>query len=372
MIIIKQINMKIGILCLFIIIASFTDGFAQNRDNSGKDSVKKNNLIYKPTLFSNLDESFSTPDGMAIDKKNRLFLSVPNFINYEKYGSKICVFDSANIPQVWLDSLPLHPESKQAHPMGIEFGPDGNLYIADNQSSFGLNKSRLLRVIVKNGNPVKTEVLVEGFNIANGLRWNKNRIYITDSYLYNKEKNDQSGVFNFTLSELNEKKIILKPDFTDEHLLCSFTTKVFNNKHDQGGADGIVFDKMNNLYCGNFSDGVITKIVLSKLGQVVSQEIFFDSDEMRCSDGLFYSHEKNCIYIANFNNNCIHILDLKQKSIKLLWANEDDDGRNGLLDQPCEVIKYKGYLVVVNFDSFIMGKNKSIDKFHTISKIKIE
>lgn len=98
-------------------------------------AVNQQPLLKNPRLFANLGETFATPDAMAIDKDGRLFLSVPNFANYAAHGSKICVFNEKNEPVTWFDSLPKHPVTGRVHPMGIDFGPDGHLYIADAQSS---------------------------------------------------------------------------------------------------------------------------------------------------------------------------------------------------------------------------------------------
>lgn len=331
-------------------------------------SVAQSPLLQHPKLFANLGESFPTPDAMAIDKNGRLFLSVPNFANYAAHGSKICVLNEKDQFVTWFDSLPKHPLTGRVHPMGLDFGPDGHLYIADAQSSpDGKNISRLLRVRVENGQPQGVEVVAQGFYSANGVKWNKNRIYITDSYLYVDGLKDQSGIYSLSLEELNHGPVQLQGGGKDPHLLCRFTSRVFNDKHEQGGADGLAFDADNNLYTGNFSDGVISKLQLDANGKLLSQTIVLDSDLFRCCDGMFYDKNTNCIYIANFLNNSIHRLDLKRQTLELLWENDDATGEDGQLDQPCEPILYRGKLVVVNFDSFPSAKNKAVDKFHTVS-----
>lgn len=329
--------------------------------------VVNNSALQKPKLFSNLGESFCTPDAFAIDKNDELYISVPNFNKHEVYGSKICKFNSSNQPITWLDSLPRDPKTKSVFPMGMAFGSDGNLYIADNQSSFGLAISRLLRVTIVNGKPIKTDVVVSGFNIANGVRCYKNRIYVSDTYFRVKDIYDQSGIYSFSIEELNQGMIQLKENSTDPHVLCRFTTRVFNDKHEQGGVDGITFDKQGNLYAGNFGDGVISKIELTAEGKLKSQKVIVDSETLRCCDGIYYYEKTNSIYIANFNNNSVHVLDLNKKELKLLWENGDNNGKEGLLDQPCDPVIYKNKLLIVNFDSFIGLKNTEADSFHTIS-----
>ena len=321
----------------------------------------------KPTLFADLGETCQTPDGMALDKNGNLFLSITNPITFEKYGSKIITFDKNNKPVTWFDQLPLHPVTKKVHPMGMEFGPDGNLYIMDNQF-FARRKdfSRLIRIIVKNGKPLKAEVLVEGFNFGEAVRWSKNRIYITDALFENER---ESGIYSFSLDELNKKNIVLDASNKKNYLISTFTLK--SEVANSIGIDGIAFDSKGNLYAGNFGDGVITKIDFFDDGKVKSQKVVFDSDKLKCCDGFFYDKKRNSIFIANYDNNSVHQLNLNNNTLSLIWENDDANGSDGQLDNPCETIIYKDKLLVVNYDTFEGKKNKEIDAFHTISSFDL-
>lgn len=322
----------------------------------------------KPTLFADLGESCQTPDGMALDKEGNLYLSVLNPTSFEKYGSKILTFDKDDKPVTWFDQLPLHPITKRVHPMGMEFGPDGNLYLMDNQVFAGKeNFSRLIRIVVDKGNPKYAEVLAEGFNFGEAVRWSKNRVYITDA-LGDKER--ESSIYTFSLEELNKGKIILDASTKEKYLVSLFTLKP-EIKRNSIGIDGIAFDKKGNLYAGNFGDGVITKFEFTKEGKVKSKKVVFDSDKLKCCDGFFYDKERNSIFIANYDNNSVHQLDLNTNTITTIWENDNNDGADGQLDNPCETIIYKGKLLVVNYDTFKGPKNTEIDNFHTISAFKL-
>lgn len=341
------------------------------------DLIEKNNaqeITYletskriKPTLFADLGETCQTPDGMALDKKGNLYLSITNPISFEKHGSKIITFDKNDKPITWFDQLPLHPITKRVHPMGMEFGPDGNLYIMDNQF-FARKKdfSRLIRIIVKNGKPLKAEVLVEGFNFGEAVRWYKNRVYITDALFENRR---ESGIYSFSLDELDKKSIVLDVSNKKNYLISTFTlkTEVANSI----GIDGIAFDAKGNLYAGNFGDGVISKIEFFNDGKVKSEKVVFNSDKLKCCDGFFYDKKRNSIFIANYNNNSVHQLNLNTNTLSLIWENGDANGSDGQLDNPCETIIYKGKLLVVNYDTFEGEKNKEIDAFHTISSFDL-
>ncbi len=358
----KMIKHTIGIL----ILISSLNLFSQEK----KQEIKYNEAsrAIRPTLFADLGETCQTPDGMALDKKGNLFLSITNAISFEKYGSKILTFDKNDKPITWFDKLPLHPVTQKVHPMGMEFGPDGNLYIMDNQFFAGKeNFSRLIRIIVKDGKPINAEVLAEGFNFGEAIRWFKNRIYITDALFENRR---ESGIYSFSLEELNKKKIVLDSSNKKNYRIATFILKPEVTKRTIG-IDGIAFDKKGNLYAGNFGDGVITKIEFYSDGKVKSKKVVFDSDKLKCCDGFFYDKKRNSIFIANYENNSVHELNLDTNTISLIWENDNADGSDGQLDNPCETIVYKGKLLVVNYDTFEGEKNKEADRFHTISSFKL-
>lgn len=323
----------------------------------------------KPTLFADLGETCTTPDAMALDKKGNLYLSVLNPTSFEKNGSKILTFDKNDKPVIWFDNLPLHPISKRVHPMGMEFGPDGNLYVVDNQCfAEQQNASRIIRVNVKNGKPISTDILVEGLNFADGLRWQNNIVYITDALTDTTGR--KSAIYSFKLSEMNKAKIVLTAENKPNYIISEFTLKPEVVKRSIG-IDGIAFDKKGDLYAGNFGDGVITKFEFNKDGSVKSKNVVFDSDKLKCCDGFFYDKERNSIFIANYDNNSVHQLDLNTNTISLIWENDNADGSDGRLDNPCETIIYKGKLLVVNYDTFKGPKNTEIDNFHTISSFRL-
>lgn len=358
----RIIKNAIGIL----ILMNTSNLFSQ--ENKQEIKYIETSKLIKPTLFADLGETCQTPDGMALDKKGNLYVSITNAISFEKYGSKILTFDQNNKPVIWFDKLPLHPVTKKVHPMGMEFGPDGNLYVMDNQFfAKKENFSRLIKIIVKDGRPINAEVLVEGFNFGEAVRWSKNRIYITDALFENRR---ESGIYSFSLEELNKKNIVLNSSNKKDYLMATFTLKPEVTKRTIG-IDGIAFDKKGNLYAGNFGDGVITKIEFFENGKVKSKKVVFDSDKLKCCDGFFYDEERNSIFIANYENNSVHQLNLDTNTISLIWENENANGSDGQLDNPCETIIYKGKLLVVNYDTFEGEKNKEADRFHTISSFKL-
>ena len=199
-----------------LIILPFICSFQSFSQLNGQE-IKVNNESKQimPSLFVDLGETCSTPDGMAIDSAGNLFLAVTNLAKFEEFGSKILTFNENEKPITWFEKLPLHPITKKVHPMGIEFGQDGNLYIADNQNFAGqINQSRILRIIVQNGKPIKAEVIVEGLGFSNGIRLYKNHLYITD-FMFEGKK--ESGIYTFKLDDFNDQKIIMDDQTRQKH-----------------------------------------------------------------------------------------------------------------------------------------------------------
>lgn len=331
----------------------------------------------KPELFVALDESVcSVPDGLAPDGKGNIILSAPNYIDYEKVGgAKLFKIDKDKNVSLWFDKLTPHPETGKVHPMGIEFGPDGNLYIADNQyfNDKGY-KSRLLRVVVENGEPVRCEVAVSGFKLANAVRWNKGKVYVSDTHFDLADKKHQSGVYAISLDEMNKGEVKLLPDAKDPHLVSQYTAKpVADPAAENDGADGVTFDSEGRMYCGNFGDGVISRTTFDAAGKPVKQEIIIDDASINCCDGIIYDKVTDAVYVTNSKRNSIHKYDVKDGSFQVIAENDDTDGANGELDQPCEPLVVDGQLIIVNFDwAFPDMKNTKHDSPVTISVLPLK
>lgn len=332
-------------------------------------------LSVQPELFLALDEKIcSVPDGLAVDGDGDIILSAPNYIDYEQVGgAKLFKIDKNRNVSIWFSDLPKHPDTGKVHPMGIEFGPDGNLYIADNQYFNNKDyKSRILRVVVENGQPVRCEVAASGFKLANAVRWHGDRIFVSDTHFDLKDKKDQSGVYAISLQELNKGEVKLKPDGKDEHLVAQYTAKPSGTDTENDGADGVTFDSQGRMYCGLFGDGVISRTTFDASGAPVTQEIIVDDPSITCCDGMICDTRTDKIYITNSKRNSIHIYDVKANTFRIMSENDDTTGENGLLDQPCEPLVMGNKLIVVNFDMPFPGmKNTTHDSPITLSVLTL-
>ena len=339
----------------------------------------------RPTLLFALPDSCNTPDGMTLDEKTGdIYLCCPN-LKDQSYPAIVMKIDKNNKISKFYEfpKSALHPDSGKIGTMGLDIGPDGNLYIADNQYFWSKDyASRLLRVNIKNGKAVSTDILVEGTKLSNAIIWRGNNIYISDTFFDVPDKPGISGIWRFTLDELNKgKPVKLDPKAfdphtigaTDSHLIATFQTFPWEHRGDTAGADGLTFDKDGNLYCGNFGDGVISKISFDAKGKVISNKILIKDKTMPSADGMFYDAKRDLIYIADSERNAVRAFTTDGK-LSTVWENgAGTTGADGLLDQPCEVLVRGDTMFVACFDLSFPGLlNQTNDKFHTISIIQLE
>ncbi len=331
----------------------------------------------KPQMYLSLDPSAcSVPDGMSVAADGSIILSAPNYIDYEKVGgAKLFRIDKNRKVSVWFDKLTPHPETGKVHPMGIEFGPDGNLYIADNQYFSNKDyKSRLLRVVVENGKPVRCEVAASGFKLANAVRWHKGKVYVSDTHFDLADKPNQSGVYAISLDEMKKGEVKLLPNAKDPHLVAQYDAKPSPNAESEtDGADGVTFDNQGRMYSGRFGDGVISRTTFDTAGKPVQQEIIVDDESINCCDGIVCDTDTNRIYITNSKRNSIHMYDVDKATFQIISENGDTTGAGGKLDQPCEPLVIGNELIVVNFDMPFPGmKNTKHDLPVSLSVLKLK
>jgi len=319
-----------------------------------------------PTLAIELPEKYNTPDGMTLDGKGNILLCVPNFNDDKQPAKVVRIGPDDSITEVC--TLPVHPETGKAGPLGIDIGSDGNLYIADNQA-FGTeeHKSRLLRVVMQGDKAVRVEAVVTGFVMSNAVSCRGDCVYVTETKLDPKAYPMPSGVYRFKLSELDGKKPIkLPPGGKDAHLIATLYTK---NKEWLVGANGMAFDAQGNLYVCNFGDAQVLRYTLDADGKVTGCKVFAEKDGMLSTDGMKICPVTGDIFVADFVGNAVHRIDGRTGKVTTLARNGNTDGAGGALDRPSEVCLRGKKIYVSNIDLPLAGN--VYDKPHTLSLIDL-
>ena len=321
-----------------------------------------------PKIGVELPEKYNTPDGMVLAPDGSIYLNIPNF-NNDAHPAKVLKI-TANDKISEVVTLPKHPETGKVGALGIDIGPDGHLYIADNQSMCGFNdhQSRLLRVIMKDGKAVKTEVLVTGFLQSNAVSCHGDSVYVTETSLDLEADPMPSSVYRFKYGEFGTQPIQLQPGGTDRHLLLKFLT---HNKEWRVGANGMGFDADGRLYVCNFGEASLLRYTLNSAGQVVSREEVAKGDGMQSTDGLKICPKTGYVYIADFLGNAVHKVCPESGKVTTIWQNENNSGGvDGLLDKPSEVCLRGKKIYVANID--LPFDDNEYDAPHTISVLKLK
>ena len=129
----------------------------------------------------------NTPDGMSLQPDNSIIVSLPNF-NDEKSPPRLMRVTPDNKTEVFYKFPTPYPGLQapvdRIGPMGISRAPSGDLYLADMQYMKDKNqKSRMWKLVVKDGHVEKMVLVASGFNVANGTAIWGNNVFITESVL---------------------------------------------------------------------------------------------------------------------------------------------------------------------------------------------
>lgn len=367
----------VAIFCLSLFSVCPTESRADNSKNIANTSSKEDF-----PAFIVLPDYVSTPDGMTIcPKTGDLIVACPNFGDDSKPACVIRINKSGKVTK-WFD-VPVDPTTKKAYPMGIEFAPDGSLFLCDNQnwptgngSNGELSQGRLLRIVLHENQIVSTTVVASNIPHPNGVKIRNGLAYVTVSCLPKvKAKNGllYSGVYCFPLTAQN---IQIKGTLEDAELIVAFQTK---NLDCQYGADGLCFDESGNLYIGNFGDGTVL-IARPNGKKRVTPQLYARSKPipalnlsngqpdpdfltkataipLRTTDGMCRDPQNGDLYVADFSNNAIAKISGADRSVSFLAISPDNNGLDGGLNQPGEPCLWNGRLAVTCFD-MVTGPDK--------------
>jgi len=296
-------------------------------------------------LLVALPDFVNTPDGMSLQPDNSIILSAPNF-NDKKSPSVMMRITPDNKAELWY-TLPVAPGPLgRIFPMGVSRAPSGDLYLADMQYMEDKNqKSRLWRIVVKDGKPEKIVLVAKGFNVANGTIVHGGYVYITESVLEEESQPLTSAVMRFRLDEENVQ--LTTPLKSDPHIIATFKS---SRKDWRFGADGIAFDSKGNLFVGLFGEGEMYKITFDAGGKVASNKLFAKAPGLMTCDGMSCDLRTDNLYVADSAANAVQVIS-PDGSVRTLCKDGDiKDKLRGKLDQPCEALMRGNTVVVSNMD----------------------
>jgi hypothetical protein len=301
-------------------------------------------------LLVELPPGCNTPDAMTLLPDGGFLLSMPNFNNLEE-GSLLMKITSENQAEKFFD-LPIHPNTgKPIGPLGVCSAPSGDIFLADYQMT-GERESRVLKIVMQDGKPERIEPVVTGFHVSNAVICRDGYLYVSETQIDIEVKPVTSGVFRFSLEELNAGPVVLAENETeDPHFLAAI---VIHNEQLPLAADGLCFDSEGNLYIGNFADGTVHRFEFDDEGKVKSNTVFAQDEAMKSADGLFMDQQTGVIYVADSKANAVQMV-FPDGSVKTLSQNGDTDGLDGGMDQPCEVLLRGDKVIVSNMDWPVPG-----------------
>ncbi len=293
-----------------------------------------NNAKLEAELFTFLPDSCPTPDAFAIAPDGTLTVSCPNYVSSELPGMLLSITFDGKVREIGKITL---PNGKTSRPMGLAYGPNEELFMCDPANG------SLLRLDLDKSGISNVEIIAHGMSSPNGLRYKDGYLYLTQLQLPKfKSSLMRSGVYRFHESDRN---INVASDGTSPNLLFSVTTQ---NPDRQFGLDGLVFDKQGNLYVGDFGDALIYRLKFSDKNELINAEKFAQLPKSMGLDGLTID-EHNNIYIAGFLQNQL-IKVTPNGEYEVLLSFSDNNGSNGELDQPADLIYHDNQLYISNFD----------------------
>ena len=274
----------------------------------------------------------TTPDGMCVDAKGRLVIATPNNDRTQP-GAVFRLDKPCGTPVKWFD-VPPCKESGYASPMGICFGPEGELYVCDNQKD---SKGRLLRITFKDDKFDKCEVVAYGLDNANGVKYLNGKLYLTQAFLYGVKRGDgaaSSGLYMFSATDRN-----VKVGNTPADPQCVFSD-VTRNPQIRGGLNGVAVDAKGFIYTGNYGDGRVWKLTPGADGRIVK------SEEILHAGGLSVTPDGMCVDAAGN----LYIADMRGDALqRILPDGKVEFLRKGGFVRPSEPCVWNGAVYVANY-----------------------
>ena len=275
--------------------------------------------------------SCTTPDGMAVDPAGRLVIAAPNN-DHSQPGAVFRLSEPGGTPEKWFE-VPAYAESGYASPMGVCFGPEGELYVCDNQKP---GKGRLLRLTFKDDKIATCETVACGLENANGVKCLNGRLYMTQAFLRGIPAEGgalTSGLYMFSASDRNVR---VSNTADDAQLVFRDVTA----GRIKVGLNGVAIDSKGAIYVGNYGAGRVWKLTPGEDGRIAKSEVFVKPEAgVKTPDGLCVDDKDN-LYIADMHGN---------QAVRVSPSGEVKVVRKGGFKRPSEPCAWRGRLYVSNY-----------------------
>lgn len=275
--------------------------------------------------------SCTTPDGMAVDPAGRLVIAAPNN-DHSQPGAVFRLSEPGGTPEKWFE-VPAYAESGYASPMGVCFGPEGELYVCDNQKA---GKGRLLRLTFKDDKIATCETVACGLENANGVKYLNGRLYMTQAFLRGIPAEGgalTSGLYMFSASDRNVR---VSNTADDAQLVFRDVTA----GRIKVGLNGVAVDSKGAIYVGNYGAGRVWKLTPGEDGRIAKSEVFVKPEAgVKTPDGLCVDDKDN-LYIADMHGN---------QAVRVSPSGEVKVVRKGGFKRPSEPCAWRGRLYVSNY-----------------------
>lgn len=293
----------------------------------------------------------ANPEAVTLHS-NFVYFSANNF-KLNKSGSILRITPDDKLERIV--NLPTHKDGSRVSPLGLAWGPDGHLYVCDNQfSDTSWGKSCLWRIEFDKDIPKQALIVAKGFNHINGIAVKGNDIFVTETVFKRQGDTTLGAVYKFTVAELAGIKppLTVKMDPSDTHCLLTITTQA--KKGYPFSANGLTFDQQGDLYVCSFGDGVLWKATLDATGKVLECKPFVDAKKtagLITLDGAHFDETDQMIWVADLLGNAIGKICPKTGKVTVVAkAPIPNDGPSSALDTPADVIRRGNKLYVVNYN----------------------